>query len=67
MEMEGFRRPLGMGQLYRKAAVYVGLRQLQPLWGGLNTGQTFEGAEGSGAGEGSRTLDLRFTKPLLCH
>ena len=21
----------------------------------------------SGAGEGSRTLDLRFTKPLLCH
>ncbi len=27
------------------------------------------GAEGevSGAGEGIRTLDLRFTKPLLCH
>ena len=21
----------------------------------------------NGAGEGSRTLDLRFTKPLLCH
>ena len=22
---------------------------------------------GNGAGEGIRTLDLRFTKPLLCH